>query len=103
MCIKYTVLPRHLSYSSAFSVKPAPVTTLWCTLHTVVDHRRGQGKRHDLATMLTLAILAMCCGHTSYLAMQEWCENYKEKIKRRPVSREAYAPCGNLSSSTCPS
>jgi predicted transposase YbfD/YdcC len=80
MCYKYIVLPRGLSYSRVFSVKPEPVTTLWYTLHSIPDHRRGQGKRHDLPTILTLAILAMCCGHLSYLAMQEWCENYQDRI-----------------------
>lgn len=63
-----------------FSVKPEPVTTLWYTLHSVPDHRRGQGKRHDLPTLLTLAILALCSGHTSYLSMQEWCINYQKRI-----------------------
>jgi predicted transposase YbfD/YdcC len=66
-----------------FSVRPEPVTTLWYTLHSVPDHRRKQGKRHDLPTLLTLAILAMCSGHTSYLAMQEWCENYQDRIKQQ--------------------
>jgi predicted transposase YbfD/YdcC len=80
MCYKYIVLPRRLSYSRVFSVKPEPVTTLLYTLHSVPDHRRGQGKRHDLPTILTLAILAICCGHLSYLAMQEWCENYQDRI-----------------------
>lgn len=54
--------------------------TLWYTLHTVTDHRRGQGRRHDLATVLTLAILALCSGNNSYLAMQEWCVNYQKRI-----------------------
>jgi predicted transposase YbfD/YdcC len=57
--------------------------TLWFTLHSVVDHRRGQGMRHDLATVLTLAILALCSGHTSYLSMQEWCVNYQQSIKEQ--------------------
>lgn len=83
MFSQYTVLPKGLSYSSVFSVKPEPVTTLWYTLHTVVDHRRGQGRRHDLPTLLTLAILALCSGHTSYLSMQEWCENYQKRIKEQ--------------------
>jgi predicted transposase YbfD/YdcC len=76
-------LPKGLSYSSIFSVKPEPVMTLWYTLHTVSDHRRDQGKRHDLPTLLTLAILALCSGHISYLAMQEWCENYQKRIKEQ--------------------
>jgi len=83
MFSKYIVLPKGLSYSSIFSVRPEPVMTLWYTLHTVLDHRRGQGKRHDLPTLLTLAILALCSGHISYLAMQEWCENYQERIKEQ--------------------
>lgn len=83
MFSQYIVLPKGLSYSSVFSVKPEPVTTLWYTLHTVVDHRRGQGRRHDLPTLLTLAILALCSGHNSYLSMQEWCENYQKRIKEQ--------------------
>lgn len=83
MCIKYIILPKHRAYSSVFSVKPEPVMTLWCTLHSVVDHRRGQGKRHDLPTVLTLAILATCSGFGSYLAMQEWCENYQDRITQQ--------------------
>jgi predicted transposase YbfD/YdcC len=81
MFSQYIVLPKHLSYSSVFSVKPEPVMTLWYTLHAVADYRRGQGKRHDLPTLLTLAILALCSGHTSYLAMKEWCVNYQKQIK----------------------
>jgi predicted transposase YbfD/YdcC len=80
MYSQYIVLPKGLSYSSVFSVKPEPVMTLWYTLHTVTDHRRGQGRRHDLATVLTLAILALCSGNNSYLAMQEWCVNYQKRI-----------------------
>lgn len=83
MFSQYTVLPKGLSYSSVFSVKPEPVTTLWYTLHTVIDHRRGQGRRHDLPTLLTLAILALCSGHTSYLSMQEWCKNYQDRLKQQ--------------------
>jgi len=83
MLFKYIVLPEKSAYSKVFSVKPEPVTTLWYTLHSVADYRRKQGRRHDLPTLLTLAILALCCGHTSYLAMQEWCENYQERIKQQ--------------------
>lgn len=80
MLYQYIVLPRGLSYSSVFSVKPEPVTTLWYMLHEIPDHRRGQGKRHDLPTILILAILSLCSGHLSYLAMQEWCENYQDRL-----------------------
>lgn len=80
---QYIVLPRRLSYSSVFSIKPEPVTTLWYMLHEIVDPRRAQGRRHDLPTLLTLAILSLCCGSTSYLAMKEWCENYQDVLIRQ--------------------
>lgn len=83
MLSQYIVLPRSLSYSSVFSVRPEPVTTLWYMLHSIPDCRRGQGRRHDLPTLLTLAILALCSGYLSYLAMQEWCENYQEEVTKQ--------------------
>jgi hypothetical protein len=67
MLAKYIVLPEKSAYSKVFSVKPEPITTLWFMLHEIVDPRRKQGKRHDLPTLLTLAILAICCGQESYL------------------------------------
>lgn len=80
MLYKYIVLPEKSAYSKIFSVKPEPITTLWYMLHTVSDFRRDQGKRHDLPIVLTLSILALCCGQESYQAMSEWCENYQEML-----------------------
>lgn len=82
MLIKYIVLPNNCAYSKIFSVKPEPLTTLWYMLHSVSDFRRAQGKRHPLPIVLLLAILALCCGSTSYEAMEEWCQNYQEELKR---------------------
>jgi len=81
MLIKYTVLPEKSAYSKVFSVKPEPITTLWFMLHEIPDPRRAQGRRHDLPTLLTLAILAICCGQESYLAMSEWSVNYQEMME----------------------
>src|SRR6266702_4245288 len=83
MCFKYIILPGRSAYSKIFSVKPEPITTLWYTLHSIPDYRRAQGRRHDLPTLLTLAILALCCGSAGYLAMQEWCENYQNQIAKQ--------------------
>lgn len=80
MYIKYIVLPEKSAYSKVFSVKPEPISTLWNMLHEIIDPRRPQGKRHDLATLLTLAILAICCGQESYLAMNEWSINYQKML-----------------------
>lgn len=80
---QYIVLPKGLSFSTVFSVKPEPITTLWYFLHSIPDPRRAQGKRHDLPTVLTLSILALCCGHTSYQAMSEWSENYQDLLQKQ--------------------
>lgn len=81
MYSQYIVLPENLSYSSVFSVKPEPITTLWYFLHSIPDPRRPQGTRHQLPIVLLLAILALCCGHTSYQAMEEWAENYQALLR----------------------
>ena len=80
MYSQYTVLPKHLSYSLVFSVKPASVSSLWFFLHTFPDPRRKQGTRHELPIILVLALLALCCGYTSYQAMHEWSVNYQELL-----------------------
>jgi predicted transposase YbfD/YdcC len=80
MYFKYIVLSEKSAYSKVFSVKPEPITTLWFMLHEIIDPRRPQGRRHDLPTLLTLAILSICCGQESYLAMHEWSVNYQEML-----------------------
>lgn len=82
MYSQYIVLPRGLSFSKVFSVKPEPVTTLWYFLHSIPDSRRAQGRRHPLSVVLLLAVLALCCGYTSYQAMSEWAENYQDLLKK---------------------
>lgn len=82
MYSQYIVLPEGLSFSKVFSVKPEPVTTLWYLLSSIPDPRRAQGRRHPLPVMLVLALLALCSGHTSYEAMEEWAKNYQELLKK---------------------
>lgn len=69
-----------LKSSPVFLIEPAPVTSLWSFLHTVPDHRRAQGKRHSLPTVLILTILALGCGCSSYQAITEWAINYQDNI-----------------------
>jgi len=89
---QYIVLPESLSFSKIFSVKPEPLTTLWFMLHEVPDPRRAQGRRHDLPLLLTLAILALCCGHLSYEAMEEWCQNYQQELKTQVPFLSGHMP-----------
>lgn len=71
-----------LKCSSIFLIEPAPVTSLWYFLHTIPDHRRAQGRRHPLPTILILAILAICSGAASYQAISEWAKNYQEHLRK---------------------
>jgi DDE_Tnp_1-associated len=91
MYSQYIILPESLSFSNVFSVKPEPVTALWYMLHEIPDPRRPQGTRHDLPIILTLAVLALCCGHTSYQAMEEWAENYQTLISENTMHCRTYA------------
>lgn len=80
---QYTVLPQSLSYSRVFSVKPVQVEGLYGVLCNIPDPRRAQGKRHSLPVVLTLTILALCCGQVSYQAVEEWVANYQPDLVER--------------------
>lgn len=92
MYSQYIVLPVGLSYSPVFSVKPEPVTTLWYFLHSIPDPRRAQGRRHSLPVVLLLAILALCSGHNSYQAMEEWARNYQDLLKEQLPFLSGHTP-----------
>lgn len=84
--LKYTVLSQSLSYSRVFSVRPAGVRSLYGVLCKIPDPRRAQGTRHSLPVVLTLTILALCCGQISYQAVEEWVVNYQpDLVERIPV------------------
>ena len=50
---------------------------------SIPDPRRAQGRRHRLATVLSIAAAAMLCGRTTYKAMAEWAESLGQKARRR--------------------
>lgn len=89
---KYIVLSEGLSFSAVFSVNPEPVSTLWFFLHEIVDPRRPQGTRHSLPIILLLAILALCSGHTSYQAMEEWVRNYQYLLEKKLFFLSGHMP-----------
>lgn len=45
-------------------------------LEKVPDFRHSRGKRYSLASILTLACIAIMCGYRSYSAIAEWGRNY---------------------------
>jgi len=79
--MQYIILPKSKSYSPVFSVEPTPVYSLFQTLQKIPDPRRKQGTRHPLPVILTLSILAFCCGTDSYQAVSEWPVNYQKMLR----------------------
>jgi hypothetical protein len=49
-------------------------------LREIPDHRRAEGKRFDLATVLLYAILAMVAGANSYRQMHEFIRIHRQLL-----------------------
>lgn len=81
-----------LSTSPIFEFNPTPIHTLWLTLQKLPDPRRGQGKRHALSIVLLIAILALCCGDSSYQAMSEWAINYQDRLVKELPFLSGHTP-----------
>jgi DDE_Tnp_1-associated len=60
-------------------------TSLWGALKAVPDHRRAEGRRYSLASLLLVAIAAMLAGRRDQLGIIRW---------GRKLSREALASIG---------
>lgn len=50
----------------------ARTTSLWDALASVPDHRRAEGKRYPLASLLLVAIAAMLAGRRDQLGVVRW-------------------------------
>ena len=69
-----------------------PLPTLWDYLLQVVDFRKSQGKRYQLASILALGIIATLCGYKSYGAMAEWGKNYGAELAKRLGMKNGKTP-----------
>lgn len=69
-----------------------PLPSLWDYLLQVVDFRKSQGKRYQLASILALGIIATLCGYKSYGAMAEWGENYGAELAKRLGMKNGKTP-----------
>jgi len=61
-------------------------------LRSIPDHRRAEGKRFDLATVLLYAILAMVAGANSYQQMHEFIRIHRQRLNEAFGLRLRYAP-----------
>jgi DDE_Tnp_1-associated len=67
-------------------------TSLLDILRTIPDHRRAEGKRFDLATVLLYAILGMVAGANSYRQMHEFIRVHLERLNEAFGLRLPYSP-----------
>ena len=58
------------------------VETLPQAFARIPDPRRPQGTRYALATILSLAVVAVLANHTSVLAMAEWAARQPHPVQR---------------------
>jgi len=61
-------------------------------LRTIPDHRRDEGKRFDLATVLLYAILGMVAGANSYRQMHEFIRIHLQRLNEAFALRLPYSP-----------
>ncbi len=61
-------------------------------LRSIPDHRRAEGKRFDLATVLLYAILAMVAGANSYRQMHEFIRIHRQRLNEAFDLRLRYSP-----------
>jgi hypothetical protein len=61
-------------------------------LGTIPDHRRAEGKRFDLATVLLYGILGMVAGANSYRQMHEFIRVHLERLNEAFGLRLPYSP-----------
>ena len=52
-------------------------------LRSIPDHRRAEGKRFDLATVLLYSILGMVAGANSYRQMHEFIRIHLQRLTKR--------------------
>ena len=61
-------------------------------LRAIPDHRRAEGRRFDLATVLLYAILGMVAGANSYRQMHEFIRVHLERLNEAFGLRLPYSP-----------
>jgi hypothetical protein len=61
-------------------------------LRSIPDHRRAEGKRFDLATVLLHAILGMVAGANSYRQMHEFIRVHRQRLNEAFGVALRYAP-----------
>ncbi|GHO42070.1 ISAs1 family transposase [Ktedonospora formicarum] len=70
-----------------------PVTSLYQSLQALSDKRRGQGKRYELALILSLLVLAKLAGQKTLSGATEWIRHRGGVLAQRFGLRREKMPC----------
>ena len=70
-----------------------PVNSLYQTLQALSDPRRRQGRRYELALVLSLLVLAKLAGQKSLSAATEWVRHHRGSLSQRFGLRYQKMPC----------
>ena len=80
--------------------------SLFEVLRSIPDHRRREGKRFDLATVLLYAVLAMVAGANSYRQMHEFIRIHRQRLNEPSASscliRRPTPGCGSFCKASTP-
>jgi predicted transposase YbfD/YdcC len=71
----------------------APISSLYEALQALPDPRRRQGKRYELAVLLSLLVLAKLAGQTTLSGATEWIRHRGKEIAEHFGLRRGQMPC----------
>jgi len=78
-----TLEPSYRSGGAKIMLKAEQMQSLPDFFKDIPDPRRGQGRRHRLATVLAIAAGAVLCGMRGYRAISDWANNLGQKARER--------------------
>jgi hypothetical protein len=81
--------------------KEGALVSIYEVFATIPDPRRPQGRRYDLAYLLTCLVAAMLCGRNSTLAVAEWCRDEQPLLEGDICPRSSLVQMTHSTASCC--
>ncbi len=75
--------PHYLTGRPGIMLEANHMRSLFKFFVDIPDPRRGQGRRHNIATVLSFAAGAVLCGMHGYQAISDWAESLGQKARER--------------------
>jgi DDE_Tnp_1-associated len=88
-----TLLAPSVELSENHVTDRSSMMSLYKTLQGLLDSRRGQGKRYELALLVCLLLLAKLAGQSTLSGATEWIRHRAESIAKHFGLRRSRMPC----------